>query len=179
MNKGFYCICLLILAMSAQAQQTLPWLSIQQTSGHFVQQKHLKVLSRPFVSKGSYHYDKATGLSWHTEEPVANQLLINAQGIVEIQADGSQKTVTSDTSVGNLLLALFSGDQTLLSEQFSLTQTDDGVSMHPQTALLKKLFSHIDICQKESQSQQISLFEADGNRTDIKLIPDQQTDTTD
>ncbi|MDU0353030.1 outer membrane lipoprotein carrier protein LolA [Paraglaciecola aquimarina] len=149
----------------------LSWLTANNQSGRFVQEKHIKALSRPFVTKGQYHYSQDSGLRWHTLQPVDNQLLINKQGVSEIESDGSTKLITSDVSFSQLLLSIFSADKTLLTQQFTMQETPSGLSLSPLNPKIQSIIKQINLTVVAKELQQIELDEVSGNLTVISLTP--------
>jgi hypothetical protein len=169
-GKGFTSLFFLYLFVGGACAKTLPWLSSAEQNGSFVQKKHLVVLSKPFVTKGTYQYKHATGLDWQTLTPITNHLNISVHGVIEIQSDGSRKTLTTDTRFSELLLAIFSGDQHKIEQQFSIEQTKDSLKLTPKSEQISDIFREISV-QIENQSiQEITLFEPAGNSTQIILL---------
>jgi len=62
-------------------------------SADFVQEKHMKILSRPLVSRGVFHYQNPASLRWEYQSPIQSILLMHngktkryvqgAQGLIE------------------------------------------------------------------------------------------------
>ncbi|MFT2091848.1 outer membrane lipoprotein carrier protein LolA [Paraglaciecola sp. 2405UD69-4] len=166
-------LSLLILLLSLQSQVShgleVSWLNQDKLQGQFTQEKHLAALSRPFVSHGEYLYSKETGLQWHTLKPVNNYLLINKNGVSEKQADGQYKILTSDTSFSALLLPIFSGDFETLKQHFSISETNTGLTLKPLDQAVSDVMQSLELIISEQALQQITLYEANGNLTQIYL----------
>lgn len=167
-------ICLLLtsIVFSAKwvAAKDLPWLSTTQQSGHFEQKKHLVVLSKPFITKGTYLYKKDNGLDWHTVSPITNYLNISEDGVVETLSDGSRKTLTTDTRFSELLLAIFSGEQRKIEQQFFIEQTGDSLKLTPKAEQISDIFRQISVKIEDQSIKEITLFESAGNSTQILLF---------
>ena len=145
-------------------------------SGRFEQKKVLKILKRPFISSGYYEFSSHSELIWHTTSPVENRLLINQQGVLQSQPDGSVKPLTDDAATSQLLLALFSGDITTLSAQFEIESVETGYKLKSKDTVLRQVISSIDLVVKQNQLDTLILHEASGNRTYIQLKTGQTGD---
>ncbi|MDN4502136.1 outer-membrane lipoprotein carrier protein LolA [Alteromonadaceae bacterium BrNp21-10] len=138
--------------------------------GTFIQKKHIKVLSQPFISKGEYHFEPANGLTWTTIEPVQNQLMINAKGISEIQHDGSSKLMTSDNAISAMMLTLFMGNDQQLSKEFVVEKRLGCLALIPINTQIKLMIDLITFCPADDQAV-LSIIEVGGNKTEIQLLP--------
>jgi len=161
--------CLLSIWVGASIANDSIGLSDSDQSGSFIQQKHLKVLTRPFVTEGNYAYNKERGLSWQTTMPSKSELSINAQGVFEISSDGNKKLLTNDTRFSQLLLAIFSGDQQQLLAQFNVEIEEDITTLVPLDEQVKTLFKVITLNTSNGEISQIKLDEPNGNTTVILL----------
>lgn len=163
----------LVLLLTVHFSQAQPVVFSLQTSsdqqGQFVQEKHLTVLTQPFVTKGSYHYQKKLGLIWHTQQPVDSKIKITTEGVSECQADGHFKSLTTNSQFSELLLALFSGEQQSLQQQFSIEQQDNKLTLTPKSAQIAGVILKISLLLNDNGIQQIVLFEPEGNYTNIFL----------
>lgn len=133
----------------------------------FSQRKQLQGLPVALQSRG-YIELKQDELLWHTTSPVDSQLKITAAGVSQWQEQQYQAVAGSEF-VGQLMLAVLQQQQSFIAEYFSLSETStDCVQLQPSQAPLNSLFDSIELCGKQ-QLQQISLFELNGNQTDILL----------
>lgn len=137
--------------------------------GQFVQEKHLKVLSQPFITKGQYSYQHDLGLTWRTLQPIESELNITTAGVQERQPDGQLKTLTNDSQFSSLLLALFSGEQQSLRNQFTIEQQQNTVILTPKAKQISDVISKIVLVIADTSIQQITLFEPSENLTKIFL----------
>ena len=147
------------------------WPASAQQQGQFVQEKHLVVLTQPFITKGNYHYQQATGLTWHTLEPMESEIKITTEGVSERQEDGGFKTLTNNSQFSELLLALFNGEKTSLQQQFSLEQQPNTLNLIPKDPQIAKVILKITLHISDNVISQIVLYEAEGNYTNIFLSP--------
>ena len=85
-----FCACAQL--SGSQAAQRLQLTSQLPASGTFEQQKHMRILKKPFVSKGSYHISDDE-LVWHTKTPVNQILRYSNDKVTMTDADGSAESV--------------------------------------------------------------------------------------
>ena len=155
------------------AVNDLLWSSTTEQSGRFVQEKHLAALNKPFVTRGTYLYRKSSGLDWRTVYPITNELNISVDGVVEVQSDGGRKTLTTDTRFSELLLAIFSGDQQKLQQQFSIEHTEHKLKLRPRVAQVSDIIREISVHIENHSIKEITLYEPGGNSTHISLLAEE------
>ena len=163
----FVCLAFLPLIASAKQESALSLFPVF-TNGHFEQTKTLKALRVPFVSRGTFSLLEQSTLQWKTLHPVQSELLINQDGIFEVNAQG-QKTITNNQQVGQILLAILNADHSLLEQQFTIKQTELGFSLMPTQQALKSLFRSIDVRQTNQAQIEIILNETNDNTTHLLL----------
>lgn len=175
-------IPLVLLFIMAFANARPEVFSLQVSSeqqGQFVQEKHLKVLSQPFVTKGNYHYQQKLGLVWHTQQPIESEIRITTEGVSERQPDGHFKTLTSNSQFSELLLALFSGEQGSLRQQFEIQQQENELTLTPKAKQITRVIVKITLLLEANKIQQIVLYEPEGNYTNIFLTEMNSTTSQD
>lgn len=167
---NLFSLLLLLTALGSRAQSPIFSLKVSaDQQGQFVQEKHLKVLSQPFVTKGNYHYQQNLGLIWHTQQPVDNEINITTEGVSERQPDGQYKTLSNNSQFSELLLALFSGEQQKLEQQFTLQRHENTLTLIPKSEQIARVILKITLLLDEGEIQQIVLHEPEGNYTNIFL----------
>jgi outer membrane lipoprotein-sorting protein len=62
---------------------------ISSVQADFVQQKHLKILSKPLISKGVMYYKAPSSLRWEYKAPIQSVLLMQNGHTKRFQNDGS------------------------------------------------------------------------------------------
>lgn len=62
---------------------------ISSVQAEFVQQKHLKILSKPLISKGVMYYKAPSSLRWEYKVPIQSVLLMQNGHTKRFQNDGS------------------------------------------------------------------------------------------
>ncbi|VFR42052.1 FIG027190: Putative transmembrane protein [plant metagenome] len=163
------------------AQLRTQLIATQSVRGNFVQEKHLRALSIPLVSKGHYTLVAGKGLLWELTTPLAQSLRITPQGIFRPQADGTwQASQQAGNRESRLFLSLLSGDTHGLAENFELALSGDAadwrLSMTPSSVILRQIFARIDITGS-TLVQEITLHETQGDYTILRLH-DSQTGIT-
>ncbi len=156
---------------SAFSQQDLIALlqKSQNIQGGFTQQRFLKSLSKPIVSRGKFVLLANKGLLWQMQQPFAVDLRVKKDGIM--QWNGSQWVANNKLGQSeqiNLFLGLLSGDISTLSAQFDLQLSGSSqqwrLTLTPSSLLMKQIFNHI-IIKGDGLVREIELDEKQGDRT--------------
>ena len=107
---------------SGAAQQLLPQLQhLNSLEGEFSQQRHIRVLSLPLISTGSFNYKRGQGLIWETLTPIQNRVEISpGQGIVMTNNREAVQTIASSQFLAEIFLAVFSGDMRQIETLFTI-----------------------------------------------------------
>ncbi|AIR89067.1 outer membrane lipoprotein carrier protein LolA [Pseudomonas cremoricolorata] len=142
--------------------------------GPFIQEKHLRALPQPLLSKGRFVLARDHGLLWLLQTPLRQDYRIDAQGIARRDASGWQ--VLPSRSAGaeqnRLFFAVLQGDSSGLQRDFELRLNGDAERWHlhltPRSLLLKQVFSAIDI-DGGAYVQRIELHETQGDSTVLRL----------
>ncbi|VFR38082.1 FIG027190: Putative transmembrane protein [plant metagenome] len=155
------------------AQLRTQLIATQSVRGNFVQEKHLRALSVPLVSKGHYTLVASKGLLWELTAPLAQSLRITPQGIFRRQADGTwQASQQAGNRESRLFLSLLSGNTHGLADDFDLALSGDAadwrLSMTPSSVILRQIFARIDIIGS-TLVQEITLHETQGDYTILRL----------
>lgn len=146
----------------------------QQISGHFVQEKHLRALPQPLVSRGQFELSAEHGLLWQVRQPVAQDYRIDDQGISRLTAQGWQKQSGQDAAAqqSRLFLAVLRGDRSGLARDFALQLSGDEqawqLQLTPSSVLLRQIFSGIRI-EGGEVVERIELSETQGDRTLLRF----------
>jgi len=97
-------------------------------SGHFTQHKKLRVLKRPIVSHGQWHYWQDQGLVWDITHPIRSTLVLSPQGIREWRAGqaAAEATTREDvTGMLSMLGAILSLDLQTLEKEFTVAFAEE------------------------------------------------------
>ena len=142
--------------------------------GQFIQEKHLRALPQPLISKGSFVLAKNHGLLWLLKTPLQQDYRITANGIARRDGNGWQmlpnKSAGADQN--RLFLAVLQGDSSGLQRDFELALSGDAqqwkLSLTPRSLLLKQVFKQINI-DGGALVQTIELLETQGDSTVLRM----------
>ncbi|THF62499.1 outer membrane lipoprotein carrier protein LolA [Pseudothauera rhizosphaerae] len=148
--------------------------------GSFVQEKHLRALPQPLVSRGEFVLVAGRGLLWQLQSPLAHTLRITPQGVARRLPDGSWQAADAGSRDNGLFLALLAGDTQGLGESFDLrlegSAADWRMVMTPSSAILRQIFTDIEI-RGGALVQRIELRETQGDRTVLRMEGARADDT--
>lgn len=142
--------------------------------GDFVQEKHLRALPQPLVSRGQFVLAQEQGLLWQLRSPLQQDYRISASGIARRTAEGWQASAGQSASErqNRLILALLSGDSEALGADFNLqldgTANAWQLNLTPRGALLGQIFTRVQL-RGGQHVEQIEIFETQGDRTLMRL----------
>jgi len=140
--------------------------------GHFVQEKHIRGLTQPLTSRGSFCLSGEQGLLWNVTQPLARSIRVTHKGVAH-QAEDKRWLPGNAQRQTALFLAVLGGDTAALQQQFELALSgraeDWQLTLTPKSALLKRIFKRIDISGGALVTQ-IELDEVSGERTLIRLL---------
>ena len=142
--------------------------------GTFTQEKHLRALPQPLVSKGTFVLAKDHGLLWLLKTPLQQDYRISAQGIARRDANGWQllPNKSAGAEQNRLFLAVLQGDSSGLQRDFDLQLQGEAqqwkLTLVPRSLLLKQVFTRINIDGGELV-QTIELLETQGDSTVLRM----------
>ena len=168
----------LLLSLSAHAFD-LQQLSAQLAKpsvihGSFIQEKHLRALPQPLVSKGTFVLAKDHGLLWLLKTPLQQDYRISAQGIARRDANGWQllPNKSAGAEQNRLFLAVLQGDSSGLQRDFELQLHGEArqwkLTLTPRSLLLKQVFTQINI-DGGALVHSIELLETQGDSTLLRM----------
>ena len=142
--------------------------------GQFIQEKHLRALPQPLISKGSFVLAKNHGLLWLLKTPLQQDYRITADGIARRDTNGWQ--LLPNKSAGDeqnrLFLAVLQGDSSGLQRDFELALSGTAqqwqLTLTPRSMLLKQVFKQINI-DGGALVQTIELLETQGDSTLLRM----------
>ncbi|MCJ8206057.1 outer membrane lipoprotein carrier protein LolA [Pseudomonas sp. RGM2987] len=167
--------CLAPLAQAFDLQQLSDQLARPEViHGQFIQEKHLRALPQPLISKGRFVLAKQHGLLWLLQTPLQQDYRISAQGIA--RRDGDHWQMLPNKSAGaeqnRLFLAVLQGDSSGLQRDFELSLSGEPtqwkLTLTPRSVLLKQVFNQINIDGGELV-QRIELLETQGDSTVLRM----------
>ncbi|QXI15306.1 outer membrane lipoprotein carrier protein LolA [Pseudomonas hamedanensis] len=171
---------LALLAMSSWANAfDLQQLSEQLAKpdvihGQFIQEKHLRALPQPLISKGRFVLAKNHGLLWLLKTPLQQDYRITGKGIARRDNNGWQllPNKSAGAEQNRLFLAVLQGDSSGLQRDFELTLSGTAqqwkLTLTPRSLLLKQVFNQINI-DGGTLVQTIELLETQGDSTVLRL----------
>lgn len=142
--------------------------------GQFIQEKHLRALPQPLISKGSFVLAKNHGLLWLLKTPLQQDYRISAKGIARRDATGWQllPNKSAGAEQNRLFLAVLQGDSSGLQRDFELALSGDAqkwqLTLTPRSVLLKQVFNQINI-SGGALVNTIELLETQGDSTVLRM----------
>lgn len=142
--------------------------------GQFVQEKHLRALPQPLLSKGNFVLAKNHGLLWLLKTPLQQDYRITAKGIARRDGNGWQllPNKSAGAEQNRLFLAVLQGDSSGLQRDFELALSGDAqqwkLTLTPRSLLLKQVFKQINI-DGGALVQTIELLETQGDSTVLRM----------
>ncbi len=148
--------------------------------GAFTQEKHLRALPQPFVSRGTFVLARDQGLLWFLQQPVQQDYRISEKGIARREPSGWQPTDQQGPAArqNDLFLAVLQGDTEALRGDFELelsgTAQAWALRLTPRSKLLGQIFTAI-LIRGGATAERIELLETQGDST-VLLLTDSQID---
>ncbi|MGO1692867.1 MAG: outer membrane lipoprotein carrier protein LolA [Marinobacter sp.] len=151
--------------------------SAASLEGKFEQSKYIADLDTSLDSSGHFSFVVDEGLSWNIRKPVATNLRITPNEIVEEQ-DGEvvmrmgvdEQPMTR--AISEVFFAIFGGDWQALEERFTIHSVQEDarwiVELEPKDELLKSYLNAIKL-QGSDYLEVLILSESNGDRTRIDL----------
>lgn len=142
--------------------------------GQFIQEKHLRALPQPLISKGSFVLAKNHGLLWLLKTPLQQDYRITANGIARRDTNGWQllPNKSAGAEQNRLFLAVLQGDSSGLQRDFELALSGTAqqwqLTLTPRSVLLKQVFKQINI-DGGALVQIIELLETQGDSTLLRM----------
>lgn len=150
--------------------------------GPFVQEKHLRALPQPLLSKGRFVLARDHGLLWLLQTPLQQDYRINAKGIARRDPDGWQMLPgkSAGAEQNRLFFAVLQGDSSGLERDFELSLHGDAAQWQlrliPRSLLLKQIFTRIDITGADFV-ERIELQETQGDSTVLRMPQSSSADS--
>jgi hypothetical protein len=142
--------------------------------GPFIQEKHLRALPQPLISKGQFVLSRELGLLWLLQSPLAQAYRIDAKGIARRAPQGWQAQPGQDVAAqqSRLFLAVLKGDHSGLAQDFDVhlqgTAEAWQLQLQPRSLLLKQIFRAIQI-EGGALVERIELQEVQGDSTLLRM----------
>ncbi|CAM3652285.1 Outer-membrane lipoprotein carrier protein [Pseudomonas reidholzensis] len=142
--------------------------------GSFIQEKHLRALPQPLLSRGQFILARDHGLLWLLQTPLRQDYRISAQGIARRDPSGWQSVPSRSAGAeqNRLFFAVLQGDSSGLQRDFALTLEGSAehwqLRLDPRSLLLKQIFTRIDIAGGR-YVERIELQETQGDSTVLRM----------
>ncbi|WP_238346569.1 outer membrane lipoprotein carrier protein LolA [Pseudomonas paralactis] len=142
--------------------------------GNFTQEKHLRALPQPLVSKGTFVLAKDHGLLWLLKTPLQQDYRITGKGIARRDANSWQPLPNKSAGAeqNRLFLAVLQGDSSGLQRDFDLQLQGEAqqwkLTLTPRSLLLKQVFTQINI-DGGALVRTIELLETQGDSTLLRM----------
>ena len=143
-------------------------------SGPFIQEKHLRALPQPLLSKGRFVLARDHGLLWLLQTPLRQDYRIDANGIARRDPNGWQTLPSRSAGAeqNRLFFAVLQGDRSGLQRDFELALTGTAqqwqLQLTPRSLLLRQVFTRIDISGGQFV-ERIELSETQGDSTVLRM----------
>ncbi len=149
---------------------------------NFVQERQIKNIKTPLISKGSMLLSQEKGLWWQQTEPFVTTLILNDNEMIQRMEGQADQKITANSNpqmfqFNALMKALVKADKAVLEDNFELNFSDMGqglwrLDLTPVTTPLNKLFNKIEL-QGTTELQQVILIDKQGDTTKIQFKDNQ------
>ncbi|MGQ0700026.1 MAG: outer membrane lipoprotein carrier protein LolA [Panacagrimonas sp.] len=148
---------------------------VQVLRGTYKQRKFLREIPRPLTSTGEFLLVRDRGIWWHTQTPLDSELTLTKAGLLEQSKSRSSAKQPGAEVASSIFFALFALDLDTLARSFELFVMPAGsppssflLGLRPRDAALAAWFQQATLSGRK-QIEQVTLFEAAGDRTEIDL----------
>lgn len=182
-----YVFCSPVMAdqasMLAEIRQRLQ----QQTDQFdFTQERQMVVLARPMVSSGRLQFSQNAGLCWQLSTPYTAVMLINSDGIYQIEESRRKQLMASGNPVfetfSHVYMALFRGDLVPLQRDFTLAPALDAngwiIRLQPKPGSALGWLREV-VLEQRGDVTRLRLQEHHGDSVDLRFTPVVPTATGD
>ena len=154
----------------------------------FTQSKKIKVLKRPLKSSGRLVFERSTGVFWELQKPFKSTIIIDKEKLTAIDDDGKKTIIKAEEKpmlygFTKIFLAIFSGNTDELKEHFEIYYAKESdewqIGLIPKSSGLQKVLSKILLTDTESTVNKITLWEENGDLTNIEFSNTQKLDKLD
>ena len=151
--------------------------SPESMSGEFTQTKFLAVLQVGVKSSGRFSYQRDKQVTWLTEQPVVNELIITPTALISRQ--GEDELLRLDTQknpaaviLGDIIFSVLTADWSVLARYFTVTgDLNDGswqAELLPSDESIRQSVTRVEL-QGDTLLRQIVLHEANGDIITIQF----------
>lgn len=146
----------------------------------FEQEKKLVALKRPLRSRGKFLFAAGKGVCWDTLEPHRQLFILTPRGLFQQSHDETIVEISADEQplvrqMTRIMLAIFSGDEEVLLEQFHVYFTGSperwSMGLRPRKAVMKKVIRQITLSGGKTIDA-LKILEDSGDQTFIEFQPE-------
>ena len=194
MTRRIIAIFLLALAMTATAgaaeltdarkQEVIARINsavsrLHTMSCSFVQTKHLSLLSDKMVSEGRMYYSQPDRLRWEYTSPYKYLFIFNGNKVY-VGNDSRKDVIDTNTNkifkeVARIMMSTVTGTALSNAADFDTEAAEEKgswmVTLVPRKKEMRRMFAKITMTFSKSASMisELSIYEKNGDRTDIKF----------
>ena len=151
--------------------------TVSSVRGDFVQEKHMKILARPFVSRGRFLFQAPDSLRWEYDQPVQSILLLhNGKTRRFVRQDGR---LTEDASAGLQFMQVVVQEITRWlngrfedNDAFAATlEPDARIVMTPRDDTVARLVARIEIVLADQPGviESVTIYESEDSFTRLRF----------
>jgi len=178
MNKTIKILMILTLVVTifgqGFAQQDV---TITTVSAEFVQEKHLKILENPLISKGKLYYQAPRSLRWEYFTPVRSILMVN-QGQIKRYVVRDQKIIEDSSAKMQSMQIIMDEIAMWLSGRFDKNpdfavenKTKNRIVLTPVKQAFSKIINRIEIfiSDKPGIIHSVMIYESENSYTRLEF----------
>jgi outer membrane lipoprotein-sorting protein len=152
---------------------------VGQSEVAFEETRHLALLSKPIVRRGTLHYVKPDRLEMRVVSPSQETIQIAGSSVRVESADGTREWDLTLQPVALAWIegirASLAGDTATLTRQFRValkgSSAEWELRLEPRAASVAAALSRIDVRGRETQLTSIEILDAQGDRISIAIAP--------
>lgn len=185
MKRLYVIICMSVLSLTVMARQLSEQDMIKAIARSaeavstlqcdIVQTKHMRMMRRDMVSKGSMKYSRPDRLRWEYTSPYAYTFLLNGtkvvlcKDVVDVARNKMMKEITS------VMIGTMTGTALTDAGAFEASVKDEGrywvVSLSPKKKDLRRMYTTILLMYNPGtgNTERVEMTEKNGDRTVIEL----------
>ncbi len=163
----------LVATAAAQAGTERP-----RFSASFVQTRSIPALSRPFVTRGTVQVDAEGAVDWRITEPLQVSYRIDATGMTERRADGTERRIDASRApwlglIADAMRALLRWDRAPLADRFDIVERSaDGATeleLKPRDAQLARGLERILVRGRDQRPSWVRIDQPAGASIEVSF----------
>lgn len=167
-------VAVVLLAAAAAPAGTEP----ARFSASFVQTRSVPALSRPFVTHGTVQVDADGAVDWRITAPLAVSYRIDASGVTERRADGSERRIDASRApwlglIADAMRAVLRWDRAPLADRFEIVereaQGEVELELKPRDAQLARGLERILVRGRDQRPSYVRIDQPAGARIEVSF----------